>query len=298
MLLNEMEIFYYVVELKSFSKAAEKLGISKSHASKKVTQLEQSLKAKLLVRTTRRLRLTEAGKAFYQRCAQVVTEAERGYAQIGDLQQTPNGILRVSAPPALGIYLLAPLFQNYMQQYPEVVIELELENRVIDMIAQSIDVAIRLAELPSSNLVATKLCTIENVLCATPEYLKQHGALTTLDDLQKHKLATYHHTHKAKSLKLFKEKKEIILPVDPSLSCNHLEFIKNMALKNSCVAALPDFMVKQELLGGKLIHCLSDYHFSSNDLYAIFPDREFLPSKVRVFIDMLKKYLQEKGTRA
>jgi DNA-binding transcriptional LysR family regulator len=289
MLLNEMEIFYYVVELKSFSKTAEKLGVAKSHISKKVTALKESLSAQLLTRSTRKLNLTEAGELFYKRCAQVVCEAENGFAQIRHLKDKPRGRLRLSIPPALGNHMLTPLFQRYMQRYPEVTLEIELENRVIDLVAEGIDLAIRSATMASSSLVATKLFTVKNILCATPSYINTHGVIKKPEQLAAHLFATYRHKRTIQSLTLYKDKKEIIAPIKSTLACNQIDFLKAMVLSGNCVAVFPEFMVEKELTDGRLLHCLPNYSFSSSDAYAIFPNKEFLPPKVRVLIEMLKE---------
>jgi DNA-binding transcriptional LysR family regulator len=289
MLLNEMEIFYYVVELKSFSKAAEKLGVTKSHVSKKITALEHALDAQLITRSTRKLTVTEAGEIFYKRCAQVVAEAEHGFSQVRHLKDKPKGRLRISMPPALGMHKLTSLFQRYMTLYPEVMLEVELENRVIDLVSEGVDLAIRSSELPSSNLIATKLFTVNNYLCASPEYLKIHGSIEHPEQLSQHIIATYKHKCIVKSFTIFQNKKEILVPIKSSLACNQLDFAKAMVLNHSCIAVFPDFMVEKEIASGCLIHCLEDYSFSSSNAYAIFPNREFLPSKARVLINMLKE---------
>lgn len=289
MLLNEMEIFYYVVELKSFSKAAEKLEVTKSHISKKITLLEQALDTQLLIRSTLKITMTEAGEIFFKRCAQVVSEAEHGFSQVKHLKDKPKGRLRISAPPALGDYLLPNLLEQYMSLYPEVILEIYLDNRILDLVAEGIDLAIRAGKLDNSNLVATKLFTVNNNLYATPQYIKKYGIIRQPEQLIKHPIAVYKHKAIPKTLTLLQNKKEIITPIKPIFSCNQLALIKQVVLNHHCAAALPEFMVEEEIKNKRLINILENHSICSSDVYAVYPNREFLPSKVRIIINMLKQ---------
>jgi DNA-binding transcriptional LysR family regulator len=186
MLLYEMEIFYTVIELGSFAKAADKLRVSKSHISKKITKLETHLKTKLLSRTTRKLALTEAGENFYQQCAKVIEEATKGYSLIHELQGKPSGTLKISAPPAFGIYLLPEVINRYLLKYPDVKLEIDLSNKHIDLVKQGYDLALRSGKLESSRLISKRIMSMENILCASPHYLKKHGTPKHPEDLEKH----------------------------------------------------------------------------------------------------------------
>ena len=161
MLLNEMEIFYYVVEQHSFSKAAERLHVSKSFISKKITRLERELKTRLIARSTRKLTLTQAGDSFYRYCAHVVQAAEKGYAMMHELQGKPAGLLKVSIPPALALNLLSPVFSEFLTQYPEVILDIQLDSRLVDLVKEGYDLALRSAILESSNLIAKKIFTVK-----------------------------------------------------------------------------------------------------------------------------------------
>lgn len=247
MLLNEMEVFYYVVELKSFSRAALKLGVSKSFISKKITQLERELKARLLSRSTRKLTLTEAGTNFYQYCAKVIDEADKAYTMMSELHGKPAGTLRISIPPALGMYLLAPLLADFVRQYPEIKVDVQLENRLVDLIEEGYDLVLRVAKLESSNLITQKITDIKNIICATPKYLRKNGIPKTPNDLEQHNCAIYSYAKHAKILKFHQNKHEYKVYVAGNFSSNHLELIKQILLSDLCLAALPEFMVSHEL---------------------------------------------------
>lgn len=289
MLLNEMEVFYYVVELKSFSGAATKLGVSKSFISKKITQLEQELKARLLSRSTRKLTLTEAGLNFYQSCAKVVHEADTAYGMMGELHGKPAGTLRISMPPALGVHLIAPLLANFSRQYPEIRFDIQLENRIVDLIEESYDLVLRVAKLQSSNLITRRITRFKNVICATPKYLRQHGMPKIPHDLERHNCAIYSFGKHIRQLKFLRSNKEYIISVTGNFFSNQLELIKQVVLDDVCLAVLPEFMVSHEFKQQRLQSCLDSFKLPIDPVYAIYPEREFMPPKVRVFIEMLQK---------
>ncbi|HEV2613137.1 MAG TPA: LysR family transcriptional regulator [Gammaproteobacteria bacterium] len=288
MLLDEMEIFYTVIELGSFAKAADKLGVSKSHISKKIDLLEKHLHAKLITRTTRKLSLTEAGDNFYQQCAKVIEEATKGYAIIHELRGKPAGTLRISAPPAYGIYVLPRIIHNYLSHYPDVKIEVNLSNDYIDLVKQGYDLALRSGKLESSSLIAQKILSVENIICASPSYLKKYGTPEHPNDLETHNFAVYEAAKKSRELVFTKNTHAVTVVINGKIIANQIELSKKLVLESACIASLPKFMVEAEIAAGTIIHCLKDYHLPKSDLYAVYPEREFLPPKVREFIGMLK----------
>lgn len=175
MLLDEMEMFYHIIELGSFTKAAQKLEVSKSLLSKKMTKLEQALKIRLITRNTRKITLTEAGRNFYLHCANIVQEAEKGFSMMSELQEKPMGKLKISLPPALAIHLLAPMLANFIERYPEVHLDIRLDNHQVDLIQDGFDFALRFAKLEDSSLIAQKIFNIKHFICATPQYFLKFG---------------------------------------------------------------------------------------------------------------------------
>lgn len=291
MLLNEMEIFYYVVELQSFSKAADYLRVSKSFISKHITKLEQDLKTRLLTRTTRELLLTEAGQAFYTHCVKVVAEASKGYGILSELGGKPSGKLKISIPPALALNLLPPMLVNFARLYPDVILDIQLENQLIDIIKGGYDLAIRSAVLQSSNLIAQKISSSKNVLCATPTYFRHYGMPKIPVDLTQHNFAIYNYSKQARHIKLTKNKREEIVYIQGNFMANQMDLSKHMVLSHLCIAALPEFVVQKELKNRKLVSCLTDYQLPIGEFYAVYPERDFMPLKVKVFITMLKEFL-------
>lgn len=291
MLLNEMEIFYYVAEFKSFSKAADKLTVSKSFISKRIAKLEKELRVRLLTRSTRKLILTEAGENFYHHCQHVVEEATKGYSIMGELKGKPTGTLKISLPPALGMNLLAPMLSSFNKKYPDIILDVELENRIVDLISENYDLVLRFAKLEDSNLIVQKILSCKNFLCATPQYLKYHGKPETPDDLEQHNFAMYSHSKNAKQIKFIKNKIQDIVYIQGNFMSNHLDLIKEVVLKNLCMGVFPEFMVSRELNNGRLKICLAEHQIIETHFYAIYPEREFMPLKLKLFLDMLREYL-------
>lgn len=293
MLLNEMEIFYHVVEQQSFSKAAQRLGVSKSFISKRMTKLEQDLRIRLISRSTRKLTLTEAGENFYRYCVNVVQEGEKGYSMMSELQGKPAGRLKISIPPALALNLISPVFSKFLTQYPEVILDIELESRLVDLVKEGYDLALRSAVLESSNLIAQKIYTIENVICATANYLQNHGILKTPSDLVNHNCAVYSDSKTIGQITLQKQQHIEKIHVKGNFMSNHLDLIKQQVLSDTCLGILPKFMVTNELKNKQLIQCLEDYTLPTNNLYAIYPEREFMLPRLSLFLKIVKNYLCE-----
>jgi len=292
MLLNEMEIFYHVVEQQSFSKAAERLNVSKSFISKRITKLEKDLKIRLISRSTRKLTLTEAGKNFYHYCVNVVEEGNRGYSMINELQGKPSGVLKISIPPALALNLVGPMLPKFLAQYPEVILDIKLETRLVDLVKEGYDLALRSAKLESSNLIAQRIFTIKNVICATNTYLKSHGPLVTANDLIQHNCALYSESKSLGQTRLMKDHHEEMIHIKGNVMSNHLDLMKQFVLDDACIGIFPEFMVTHELKEKKLIQCLENYSLPTNDLFAIYPEREFMLPRLSCFLEMLKNYLR------
>ncbi len=293
MLLNEMEIFYYVVRLKSFTKAAETLGVSKAYISKRIVQLEQDLKTRLLVRTTRQLTLTEAGEHFYQFCANIVQESEQGYALMQKMQTEPAGLLRISMPPAIALGLLSEFFPNFLRRYPHIKLNVQLEDKFIDLVREGYDLALRVGKLQDSTLYAQKIYTGKYVFCATPEYFKAASIPRTPIELEHHNCAIYGHYNIEKSVTLFKGETPHTISIQGNLISNQLHFIKAMMLNHACIAMLPLYVITKELKDQSAQICLEDYQLQSADFFLLYPERKFMPVKLQIFIDMLKEFLEK-----
>ena len=266
--------------------------VSKSFVSKHITKLEKDLKSSLLNRSTRQLSLTEAGEVFYQHCQELFAVAELGYGALANLRKQPAGTLKITAPPALGIHLLANPLIKFGQRYPDVKITVALESHVVDLIQQGYDLALRSAPLPNSNLIAQKIATLRNTLCASPDYLKKHGLIKYPEELKKHVFAIYSVGDKTtQRIKFFREQKDFEITVNSYFQSNSLDLIAQMVIGGRCIAVLPEFMTITAVKKKLLVPCLSRYQLLDSPLYAVFPERKFVPLKVKMFIDELKAHL-------
>ena len=287
MLLHEMEIFFAVVTNSSFSKAAEQLAVSKSYVSKHITKLEQDLRVKLIVRSTRKLSLTQAGQQFHHHCEHMVRAASEGYAMIDELQGTPAGILKVSLPPAVGICLLAKVLPGFMRNNPQVKLNIDLNNQLVDIIQGGYDLVVRAAKLESSNLIVQQVYNVKSVICASPHYFKQHGKPALPEDLTQHNVATYNLGRGAEHIHMQNKAKKYSINVQGNFKTNNLDLIKEMVLGGIAMAALPEYVVIAELKAGRLMICLDEYILKEQPLYAIYPQREFKLPKLQRFLDLL-----------
>jgi DNA-binding transcriptional LysR family regulator len=292
-----MVIFYNVVQQGSFSQAADALGVSKSFISKHITKLEKDLKTRLLNRTTRQLSLTEGGEIFYQHCQSLSNVAEEGYDAIVNLRKLPSGTLKISAPPTVAMHLLVKPLLEYAQRYPEVKFNVILESRIVDIIQEGYDLVLRCAlrtpVLPDSTLISQKIVSLRNFLCASPGYLKKHAALKSPEQLAQHVFAIYSGNKSAKKLTLTRENKKTTINIDTYFQSNNLDILAEMIQAHSCMGVLPEFMIKNLLLKKKLVECLPEFKLPESPLYVIYPERELVPLKVKLFIDILKKHLAE-----
>jgi DNA-binding transcriptional LysR family regulator len=288
MLINEMIIFVHVVQLKSFSHTAQKLAVSKSMVSKSISKLEKDLKTNLLRRSTRQISLTAEGEVFYQHCQTLLACAQQGYTAVENLHKQPTGTLKISVPPALAMHVLAQPVIHFSQRYPEVKLNVILESHIVDIIQQGYDLALRSALLPDSSLVGQKIATLRNVLCATPAYLKKQGTIKHPNQLSQHIFAVYSNKNSLQKFKFNQGKQSFAIQVNGHFQSNNLDFLTQLVMADQCIAVLPDFMVTTAIAKKKLVVCLPQYRIPDSPLYAIYPKREFVPLRVKMFIELLK----------
>lgn len=286
-------MFYYVAELKSFSQAARQLNVSKSFISKRISFLENALNIKLLLRSTRDVTLTEAGHAFFRQCEKIVLEARNSYQLIDAFHQNPVGTLKISVPVALGLHLLPSVLADFMEKYPDIKLNIDCENRLVDVIKDGYDLVLRSAKLESSSLIAQKLFSLKNIICASPAYLKKNKKITQPSDLSEHHFAIYHPEIRNDELKLNKDNRVYIMNIHSSLITNQLDLVRQMVMTDTCLGVLPAFMIKNEIEQKRLVPCLNGYELPSSPIYIIYPNKELLLPKVKVFIKMLKSLKQQ-----
>ncbi len=286
--------FVTVVQTGSFSKAALKLGVSKSHVSKKITQLEQDLGIQLLHRSTRKLVLTEIGVIYHQRCKKILDDIFETEAMIMESKIVPQGILNISMPATLGEQFLVPLLGEFMQQHRELIVNAKITTRTIDIIEEGMDLAVRLGHLPDSNLMARKLGETRWIVCASPDYLDEYGTPQLPDDLQQHRCLTFglHGFKHEMTWDFSSTGKKQTFRINPVFISNNGAALIAAARKGVGLTFLPEFFSATDLTENKLQHVLIDC-FQDMPISAIYPYSHYLLPKVRLCIDFLVEALSE-----
>jgi len=292
--LTDVAVFVQVVDSGSFTTAAERLKLSKSVVSKYVTRLENRLGARLLNRTTRRISLTEVGRAFYTRSQQGLQMLEEANAEVLHLQGAPRGALRINTPMSFGILHIAPALADFLALYPELSVDMNLDDRKVDLIEEGFDLAVRISDLPDSSLVARRLASCRHVVCAAPEYLQRHGIPQTPDDLHEHNTLTYkYHESQNEWRFLSPEGKYISAPVSGSIQMNNSLALREVLLQGIGIALIPTFIVGSDIRAGRLQPLLSHYQTLEFSIYIIYPQRRHLSPKVRAFIDFMVERISD-----
>jgi DNA-binding transcriptional LysR family regulator len=286
--LNDMVTFARVVEASGFTEAARRMGVSKSRISKSIARLEKALGVRLLNRSTRGLSLTEIGAAFYEHCVRIADEATQAAELVDQLQSEPRGILKITAPVAFGRLHVAPAVADYLKLYPRVRLDMTTTDRVVDLVNEGYDLAIRITREPSPHLVARELAPVRRVVCATAEYFERFGTPTSPRDLTKHNCLHYTHFGSQGEWRLQGDSGEIVVPVAGTFRVNDDDVLSRAVLGSLGVALLPTFIIGHELQAGRLQSVLSDYVPLERHIYAVHLPNLHLPVKVRAFIDFLK----------
>jgi DNA-binding transcriptional LysR family regulator len=289
--LTGMAVFAKVVEAKSFSEAARQLGLSKSAVSKQISRLEERLGARLLNRTTRRLHLTEVGSQFYECCARVVAEAEEAELLVTRHHEAPRGILRINAPMDFGKLYLVPAMPELLGRYPELRIDLVLDDKMVDMIDEGFDAAIRIADMPHSSLIARKLTACTHFVCASPAYFERHGTPQVPDDLKDHNCLIYSYQRGGPDWVFRGPDGVHHVPVNGNMRVNNGEAVRSSLLAGLGIGYLPAFMVSQNVKSGAMATALDDYIRPDTAVYAVYPHSRYLSAKVRAFVDFMVERL-------
>ena len=289
--LIALRTFVSVVEAGSFNRAAEHLKASAAAVSRRVSGLENALGVKLLNRTTRQVDLTEAGRQFYADVVNIIASLEEAEEKIQSGRETIKGNLRIAAPLSFGIGRIAPILPLFMKRYPELKVHLQLEDRFTDLVAEGIDVAIRIGALKDSSLVATRLGSIPRVFCASPAYLSSHGEPKQPKDLSSHNCLLYSLLSTREDWGFAKGIEASGVGVDGSLSTNNGDVLKEAAIQGLGIVLMPTFIVEDALADGRLKPILQDYCPIPFSLYAVRPSRHFTPARVRILIEFLREHI-------
>ncbi|UVE19052.1 LysR family transcriptional regulator [Pseudomonas sp. LS44] len=284
--LDDALIFTRVVECHSFTLAAQGLGMQKSTVSRRIALLEERLGVRLINRTTRKLRLTEVGQAYYERCRQIMLDFAEAEHAVMQLQREPSGLLRISAPIEFGQLFLGKVLGAFMRQYPEIRAEVELTSRPVDPVEEGVDIAILVGPPQDSTLIARKLFESRRRLCASPAYLAAHGVPESIEQLADHRA--------------------ILLPSDAPrywpligesvvcqrvMSCNNITFAREAVLAGAGIAGLPLMISEYAVRRGELIELLPQARLPVGEVHAVYPSRRFQAMKVKTFLDFLMHHL-------
>jgi DNA-binding transcriptional LysR family regulator len=282
--LAELDIFARVVTAGSMSAAGRELGLSPPVVSKRIKSLEERLGTRLLQRTTRQLALTESGKGFYERVVAILASVDEAEAWVSRRAAAARGVLRISAPTSFGRMHVAPHLVAFLKQYPDITVDLSLSDQFVDIVAEGYDLAIRIADLADSSLVAKRLAPNHRVLCATPDYLAMHGEPVILGDLSRHRLLV----HNADHWRLESAEGAATVKVESAIRTNSSEVVREAVLAGVGIALRSTWDVGPEIDSGRLQIVLPQWHASARvAVSAVYPSRRHLAHKVRVFMDFL-----------
>ena len=284
---QEMRAFATVVDSGSFVRAADVLGISKTAVSRLVGELEGRLGTRLLHRTTRRLSLTHEGRLFYERCKELLAAIDEAEAELSARAGEALGQLRINVPVTFGLQYLAPLWPVFMARHPKVTLDVTLTDRVVDLVDEGYDLAVRIARLQASSLVSRQLATTRLILCASPAYLRRHGTPANPSELSRHAVIAYTQFSMGDRWSFEGPQGQVDVQVAPVMRTNSGDTCCAAAAKHRGVVLQPSFLVSPYLASGDLVEVLPQYRSTELGIYAVYPSRRYLTTKVRVLIDFL-----------
>lgn len=291
-------IFYHLIEQGSFSAAARHMSLTKSVVSKRIAKLEQELGVQLLYRTTRTLTLTEAGRAFFTHAKAVYQAVATAEESIVGLGKNLSGNIKVSVPTISGELILPQVINEFNQKYPDINIDMDLDNRFVDIVNERFDLAIRTGVLPDSSLIARKLVDANWIVCSSPQYLAKHGIPKQPQALDKHNCLVYSYQETGAREWAFKDGDEVYqITVDGNLCTNNSSVLRNVALLGQGIIYVPRVLVYEDLKQGRLIQLFKDETAKCLGIYAVYPYTRQQPEKIKIFIDHLYTSFQSQNHR-
>lgn len=288
-IFSAIPIFVAVVESGSFSLASERLGMTKSAVSKRISSLEDNLGTRLFHRSTRKLTLTESGEQFSDYARNSVYIAQQGIAAATLNQGSPKGTLKINAPMTFSRLHLVPHLKEFLDLYPDIKVILSMDDKIVDMVEGAYDVGIRIGELKDSSLIARKLAKCNSVVCAAPEYLQRAGIPNTPNDLKNHNCIYYSLFQAGVEWTFLKADKKLKVEPTGNFIVNNSDVICEMLLQGLGICQMPTFIVQKYLNTGQLVQVLTTYNLPDHSIFAVYPERRHMPEKVKVFIDFIEK---------
>jgi DNA-binding transcriptional LysR family regulator len=292
---QEMQTFVAVVDAGSFVRAADALHLSKTAVSRLIGELEARLGVRLLHRTTRKVSPTREGEVFLERCREILSGVDEAEAEITVHAGEAVGQLRVNVPVSFGLLHLAPLWPAFMARHPKVGLDVTLADRVVDLVDEGYDLAVRIARLPNSSLVSRQLTSTRLVLCASPDYLRRHGTPAHPSEIARHCVIAYTLLSMGEQWEFTGPEGPVTVKVTPRMRSNSGDTCCAAALRHQGIVLQPSFLVGEHLQSGALVEVLPQYRSIELGVYAIYPSRKHLAPKVRVLIDFLAEALRERA---
>ncbi len=288
--LNDLRVFASVARLSSFSAAARELGLPKSSISRSVTRLEGSLHTRLVQRTTREVRLTESGIALQERCLAILADVTDAVDYVGSLGSGPRGLLRISMGIGFGVKLLPELLPPFLEQYPDVNVALDLASRPVDLVADGVDVAIRIGPMPDSDMVSTHLGTMHRYLCAAPEYLARRGTPKTVEELSNHDILEMPSPDGLPRPWRFSRDGEeaLTIEIQPRVAINDPLTIHYLIVSGTGMGCISGYLCAPEIATGRLVRLLPEWTMPSVDVSLVFPSNREISPAVRAFLTYMK----------
>lgn len=293
--LNALLVFVKVAETRSFTLAAQRLGLTSSAISKSIARLEQELGVKLLTRSTRLVNLTGEGASFFERCQQILTEIEEAESAVTSATATPKGRLRLQMPVGFGRRVVAPKIWEFTQRYPELSVDIELSDRQVDLTYEAVDAIIHIGEVTDERVIAHKLCNLSFGAYASPDYLVKHGTPKSPDDLDHHQCMGYllPMTGDHREWHFTKNGKDFSRVVSGALNINNAETLLEAAIAGAGIVMVSDFIAGHALRSGKIQRILSEYVVAGPAVSIVYLPRSTLAAKVRVFVEYLKTIIED-----
>lgn len=285
---ENMNAFVRVVETGSISGAADRMDVAKSVVSRRLKELEAHLGVELFHRSTRQMNLTDSGRAFYQQSVRILADIVEAEHATSQFHGALKGNLKVAVPLSFGLMHLGPAISEFLQAHPEITFDLDFNDRQVDILTEGFDLAIRIASLPDSSLIARRLAPIQAIMCASPSYLARMGEPQSPEELIHHRCLAYNLISNFENWNLYNTEGQLIrTKIAPHLKASNGEFLRDAAVAGSGIILMPTFIVYKEIERGALIPLLTQYTFSQLSAYAIYPQTRHLSQRVRAFVDFL-----------
>ncbi len=289
--LKAMRVYIAVVETGSFVAAADRLDTSNAAISRHVAALEDHLGVRLLNRTTRRLSMTDVGQEFFNRAQAIFADVSEAEAIAGQNSAKPSGLLRISAPLSFGIAKLSQWLPGFVARYPDLKLDIDLSDHLVDLANDGIDVAVRIGrQAASTNVISRRLGSISAEICASPDYLKRRGTPTSPQELSQHQTTSFTYLSTGDSWTLTNKRGQTeTVRIKPSIHANNGDILGKLAVQGYGIIMQPSFVVEEDIAAGRLVRILTDWNVDGLNLYVIYLSRKFLSAKVRAFVDYLSE---------